>query len=320
VLPAQPSALGVTYGEHVGQAPALQADACSFVAPTTSDPVAGVPASTQFLVRARNSSGSRCRFSNVKVGRSLDNLAPAVAAPFAGVDSGGVSLLTWHPRAEPDLAGYRAGGTTTLRFGLATAGRASLAFHDASGRRIRELVADTLEAGEHAIAWDGRDESGRAAAPGLDFRALRDHRLHRHEEARRAGLSPRARSASGGRRPPRGRWPARAQALRSFACTRNARALNAWSARGVPEKRPNTVRARARFDRLDDARHQPPLAAGVLDHPAPRWLPRSCAGTAHPTAVAVRTAGSRPVHVRDRPPDRRLQLSVIFAARRCHHL
>lgn len=248
VLLARPSALGVTYWEYVGQAPAFQADAYSFVAPTTSDSVAGVPASTQFMVQARNSSGSRYWFSNVKVGHSLDNLAPAAPAPFAGTYSGGASVLTWNPNPEADLAGYRlyrgssasftpseaslvaaladtghvdaagapywykltavdvhgnespvatllpsgttdveagagaraflalgsanpvrSGGTTTLRFGLATAGRASLALYDAGGRRVRELATGTLEAGEHAITWDGRDEAGRAAAPGLYF-------------------------------------------------------------------------------------------------------------------------------------------------------
>ncbi len=248
VLLAQPSALGVTYWEYVGQAPAFQADAYSYVAPTTSDSVAGVPASTQFMVQARNSSGSRYWFSNVKVGHSLDNLAPAAPAPFAGTYSGGASVLTWNPNVEPDLAGYRlyrgssasftpsegnlvaaladtghvdaagapywykltavdvhgnespvstllpsgttaveagataraffalgsanpvrAGGATTLRFGLAVAGRASLALYDTGGRRVRELATGTLEAGEHTLAWDGRDEAGRLAAPGLYF-------------------------------------------------------------------------------------------------------------------------------------------------------
>jgi hypothetical protein len=41
--------------------------------------------------------------------------------------------------------------------------------YDVSGRRIRALLHGTLSAGRHEIAWDGRDESGEAAAAGLYF-------------------------------------------------------------------------------------------------------------------------------------------------------
>lgn len=248
VILAQPSGTAVTYWEYVGQSPAFQSDTYSFIAPTTSDSVVGVPASTQFMLQARNASGSRYWFSNVKVGHSLDNLAPLAPAPFAGTYASGSARLTWNPNREPDLAGYRlhrgttagftpgpgslvaalsdtgyvdaagaphwykliavdvhgnespvatalpagtttvepgtgtraffaiasanparAGGTTTLRFGLATAGRASLALYDATGRRVRALAGGAYEPGEHAIDWDGRDEAGRAAPPGLYF-------------------------------------------------------------------------------------------------------------------------------------------------------
>jgi hypothetical protein len=66
----------------------------------------------------------------------------------------------------------RAGAATTLRFGLAVAGRATVALYDASGRRVRELAGGVREAGEYAIAWDGRDDAGRAVAPGLYFARL----------------------------------------------------------------------------------------------------------------------------------------------------
>lgn len=74
------------------------------------------------------------------------------------------------PRAFLELAGANpARGATALRFGLASAGRVNLALYDAGGRRVRTLASGALEAGEHAIAWDGRDDGGRTVAAGLYF-------------------------------------------------------------------------------------------------------------------------------------------------------
>jgi hypothetical protein len=60
-------------------------------------------------------------------------------------------------------------GSTTLRLALPRAARVSLAVYDQQGRRVRTLAAGTRPAGEHAIVWDGRDESGRAVASGIYF-------------------------------------------------------------------------------------------------------------------------------------------------------
>ena len=41
--------------------------------------------------------------------------------------------------------------------------------HDASGARVRRLFSGSLDGGERALAWDGRDAQGRAAASGVYF-------------------------------------------------------------------------------------------------------------------------------------------------------
>jgi hypothetical protein len=40
------------------------------------------------------------------------------------------------------------------------------------GRRLRTLLDEPRAANEYAVAWDGRDEGGAIAAPGLYFARL----------------------------------------------------------------------------------------------------------------------------------------------------
>jgi hypothetical protein len=58
-------------------------------------------------------------------------------------------------------------GSTTFAYELATAGRVSLAVHDASGRMVRMLRTGTQAAGRYRAAWDGRDAGGRDVANGV---------------------------------------------------------------------------------------------------------------------------------------------------------
>jgi subtilisin family serine protease len=77
--------------------------------------------------------------------------------------------------ADARLAGYPNpfNPRTTLRFALPSAGRAVLEVHDLAGRRVRRLLAAELPAGEHEVAWDGTDDSGRAVASGQYVARLR---------------------------------------------------------------------------------------------------------------------------------------------------
>ncbi len=49
----------------------------------------------------------------------------------------------------------------------------TLAIYDASGRRVRALVSGLEPAGEHALLWDLRDDSGRTLGAGLYFVQLK---------------------------------------------------------------------------------------------------------------------------------------------------
>ena len=58
-------------------------------------------------------------------------------------------------------------GDASLAFTLAADGEATLAVFDLRGARVRTLASGRQAAGEHAVHWDGRDEGGRAVAPGV---------------------------------------------------------------------------------------------------------------------------------------------------------
>jgi cytochrome c peroxidase len=89
------------------------------------------------------------------------------------VDDGGVAPKT--PRALRLFTGqpnpFRA--RTVIAFDLFTPSRVKLGIYDLSGRLIRTLVdVPLMEAGSHTAEWDGRDDSGGLAAPGVYFSRL----------------------------------------------------------------------------------------------------------------------------------------------------
>lgn len=61
---------------------------------------------------------------------------------------------------------------TTLRFQLPRAGEVTLEIVDVAGRRINQLLNGNLTAGEHAVGWNGRDDSGRLVPGGVYFQKL----------------------------------------------------------------------------------------------------------------------------------------------------
>ncbi len=57
--------------------------------------------------------------------------------------------------------------STTISFSLPAPGHATLAVYDIAGRKVRTLVSGPMTAGEHAVAWDGRDDGGKPVASGV---------------------------------------------------------------------------------------------------------------------------------------------------------
>ena len=63
--------------------------------------------------------------------------------------------------------------TTHLRFHLSQAAAVHLVIYNVQGQRVRTLVDAPLDAGEHRMQWDGRDERGHVAATGPYFARFR---------------------------------------------------------------------------------------------------------------------------------------------------
>jgi hypothetical protein len=58
---------------------------------------------------------------------------------------------------------------TTIHFTVPRAGAVDLGVYNVLGRRIRTLLTGDLSAGEHSRVWDGRDDLGAEAPPGIYF-------------------------------------------------------------------------------------------------------------------------------------------------------
>ena len=68
--------------------------------------------------------------------------------------------------------------TTTIGFALATEAVVDLSVYDITGRRVATLASGSFPAGDHAVVWDGRDESGRETASGIYFYRLTAGETH----------------------------------------------------------------------------------------------------------------------------------------------
>ncbi len=111
---------------------------------------AGDPALALAQVDARDGANRRVepgdRLPETEVGPLTTQLAPCRPNPFRG--------------------------SVALSFTLAEAGPVDLALYSVDGRRLRTLVRGHQAAGQHALTWDGRDENGAQAPPGVYYLRL----------------------------------------------------------------------------------------------------------------------------------------------------
>jgi hypothetical protein len=59
--------------------------------------------------------------------------------------------------------------TTTVKFSLKQAQKASIMVYNIKGQRVKTLVNDYLEAGHHTVVWNGVDKDNRQTASGIYF-------------------------------------------------------------------------------------------------------------------------------------------------------
>lgn len=89
-----------------------------------------------------------------------------------------VSATGVAPRAQRDGLGVRAypnpfNPSVRITFATAWRGRVDARIYDAAGHFVATLESSVMPAGEHAMAWNGRDHAGRDVASGVYFLRVR---------------------------------------------------------------------------------------------------------------------------------------------------
>lgn len=97
-------------------------------------------------------------------GRSFWRLGLAGLTDVAGQELGGPRRFELGPATPNPTA-----GPATLRLTLDAGARVRVEVLDVRGRRVATLADRAFDAGAHELRWDGRDEQGAAAAPGIYF-------------------------------------------------------------------------------------------------------------------------------------------------------
>jgi len=60
-------------------------------------------------------------------------------------------------------------GVSTVRLGIAHAGRVQVNVYDVAGRKVRTLADRVFPAGETKLVWDGTDDAGEKVGRGVYF-------------------------------------------------------------------------------------------------------------------------------------------------------
>jgi hypothetical protein len=133
-----------------------------------------------FDITAYKSASTRVRF---RFAAGPSGTGPGWLIDDVAFDTSGESQSVDLPPGAPDgVAGDRSTrlllarpapspsqGDTRIGFRLPADAGVRLSVVDASGRRVRALHQGGMSAGEHAIAWDGRDDAGATVAAGVYY-------------------------------------------------------------------------------------------------------------------------------------------------------
>ncbi len=63
--------------------------------------------------------------------------------------------------------------TTTIRFAIPRDGRVTIVVYDIAGHRVRKLLNEFRQAGDHTVAWNGNDDDGRPVGSGTYLSRIR---------------------------------------------------------------------------------------------------------------------------------------------------
>ncbi len=62
---------------------------------------------------------------------------------------------------------------TTISFSIPRTGHVEMSIFDVAGRKVANLLSESMEAGEHTVTWDGTDVNGARASSGVYFCVLK---------------------------------------------------------------------------------------------------------------------------------------------------
>ena len=74
---------------------------------------------------------------------------------------GGFSLVQNYPNPFNNF--------TIIKFKLSDSKTVNLRIYNPMGRRVRTLISETLNAGEHQLSWDGKNDNGTQLSSGIYF-------------------------------------------------------------------------------------------------------------------------------------------------------
>ena len=91
------------------------------------------------------------------------------------ISCGSSAVAPEHDSSSANLKSYPnpIGPTATVVFALENGGLVDIRVYDSSGRQVRTIAAARFSPGSHAVAWDGRDDTGVDVLPGVYFYELR---------------------------------------------------------------------------------------------------------------------------------------------------